>query len=181
VQWNASPPAIRGPRSVVDAARWARHDDRARAVVAAAFQQRLVTGDDVEQALAALPKVRRRAVIEEALADARGGVQSLPEAQFLRLCRAAGLPRPTCQVRRIDSAGSRRYLDALFDEWQVHVEIDGAQHMDVRQWWADMKRQNDLWVPGGRVLRFPSWAVRHRPDEVAAQVRAALIAAGWRP
>ena len=74
-----------------------------------------------------------------------------------------------------------RYLDALFDEWQVHVEIDGAQHMDVRQWWADMKRQNDLWVPGGRVLRFPSWAVRHRPDEVAAQVRAALIAAGWRP
>ena len=53
--------------------------------------------------------------------------------------------------------------------------------MDVRQWWADMKRQNDLWVPGDRVLRFPSWAVRHRPDEVAAQVRAALLAAGWRP
>jgi len=181
VHWNSSPPAVRVPRSVVDAARWARHDDRARAIVAAAFQQRLVIGDDVEQALAALPKVRRRAVIREAIADARGGVHSLPEAEFLRICRAAGLPRPSCQVRRTGSTGSRRYLDALFDDWQVHVEIDGAQHMDVRHWWADMKRQNDLWIPGDRVLRFPSWAVRHRPDEVVAQVRAALLAAGWQP
>jgi hypothetical protein len=165
----------------VDAARWAHHDERARAVVAAAFQQRLITGDDVEQVLAALPKVRRRAVIQEAIADARGGVHSLPEAQFLRLCRAAGLPRPSCQVRRVGSSGSRWYLDALFDEWQVHIEIDGGHHMDVRQWWADMKRQNDLWIPGSRVLRFPSWAVRNRPDDVVTQVRAALIAAGWRP
>jgi hypothetical protein len=94
VHWNASPPAVRVPRSVVDAARSAPHDDRARAIVAAVFQQRLVIGDDVEQALAALPKVRRRAVIQEAIADARGGVHSLPEGQFLRLCRAAGLPRP---------------------------------------------------------------------------------------
>jgi very-short-patch-repair endonuclease len=84
-------------------------------------------------------------------------------------------------VRRVDSSGRRRYLDAWFEEWQVHVEIDGGHHMDVRQWWADMKRQNDLWIPGDRVLRFPAWLVRERPAEVAAQVRAALLAAGWRP
>jgi hypothetical protein len=42
-----------------------------------------------------------------------------------------------------------------------------------------MKRQNDLWVAGDRVLRFPAWLVRRRPAEVAAQVRAALVAAGW--
>lgn len=83
-------------------------------------------------------------------------------------------------VVRDDSTGHRRYLDALFDGWQIHVEIDGGQHMDVRQWWADMKRQNELWVPGGRVLRFPSWAIRHRPAEVAAQLRAALAAVGSR-
>jgi hypothetical protein len=39
----------------------------------------------------------------------------------------------------------------------------------------------ELWVAGDRVLRFPSWAIRHRPAEVVAQVRAALLAAGWRP
>jgi hypothetical protein len=155
-------------------------DDRARALIAAAYQQRLVTGDDLEAVVATMPRLRRRGLILEAARDAQGGVHSLPEAEFLRLCRDAGLPRPTCQVIRDDSAARRRYLDAVFDGWRVHVEIDGGQHMDVRQWWADMKRQNDLWIPGGRVLRFPSWAVRHRPEEVAAQLRAALMAAGWR-
>ncbi len=180
VHWSAAPPCTRAARSVVDAARWARFDDRARAVVAAACQQGLVNGDEVETALAAMPRVRRRDLIREAARDAQGGVHSLPEAEFVRLCRGAGLPRPTSQVVRDDSAGRRRYLDAHFDGWLVHVEIDGGHHMDVRQWWADMKRQNDLWIPGGRVLRFPSWAIRHRPAEVAAQLRAALVAAGWR-
>ncbi|WP_320068215.1 DUF559 domain-containing protein [Micromonospora sp. RTGN7] len=64
-------------------------------------------------------------------------------------------------------------------EWRVHVEIDGGQHFDPRQAWADMLRQNALWVDGDRVLRFPSWAVRARPEEVIAQLRAALRAAGW--
>jgi len=61
----------------------------------------------------------------------------------------------------------------------VLVEIDGVQHLDARQAWADMKRQNDLWVAGLRVLRFASWLIRGRPDEVIEQVRRALIAGGW--
>jgi hypothetical protein len=180
VHWSAAPPCTRAARSVVDAARWTRFDDRARAVIAAAHQQRLVRGDDIEREVDAMPRMRRRGLIVEAARDARGGVHSLPEAEFVRLCRDAGFPRPSCQVVRDDSNGQRRYLDAVFDSWQVHVEIDGGQHMEVRQWWADMKRQNDLWVSGGRVLRFPSWAIRHRPTEVVAQLRAALTAAGWR-
>jgi very-short-patch-repair endonuclease len=74
-----------------------------------------------------------------------------------------------------------RYLDAYFPEGGVHVEVDGGQHVDAQQWWADMQRQNSLWTTGDRVLRLPSWVVRHRPDDVVAQVRAALQAAGWRP
>ncbi|MEU8259313.1 hypothetical protein AB0C02_01635 [Micromonospora sp. NPDC048999] len=56
---------------------------------------------------------------------------------------------------------------------------DGSQHLDPAHAWADMKRQNDLWVEGDRVLRFPTWALRAHPDEVVAQLRAALRAAGW--
>ncbi|GAA1033476.1 hypothetical protein GCM10009557_35320 [Virgisporangium ochraceum] len=181
IHWTTIPPCVKAPRAVIDAARWARFDDRARTVVTASFQQRLVEGDQVSTMLAAMPRVHRRDLIEEAVADARGGAHSLPEGQFLRLCRDAGLPRPACQVRRVDASGRRRYLDAYFEEWRIHVEIDGGHHMEVRQWWADMKRQNDLWIPGDRVLRFPAWAVRNRPAEVAAQVRAALSAAGWLP
>jgi very-short-patch-repair endonuclease len=61
----------------------------------------------------------------------------------------------------------------------VLVEIDGGQHVEVRHAWADMRRQNEIWIAGDRVLRFPAWAVRHDGETVMQQVRAALHAAGW--
>jgi len=81
----------------------------------------------------------------------------------------------------VDARGRRRYLDVWYAEYLVQVEIDGGQHTEVRTTWEDMRRQNDLWVAGVRVLRFPAWLLRVRPDEVIGQVRAALTAAGWRP
>jgi very-short-patch-repair endonuclease len=91
------------------------------------------------------------------------------------------LPLPARQSVVVDASGRRRYRDAYFEEWRVHVEIDGGQHMEVASWWADMQRQNAMWVAGDRVLRFPAWAVRNKPKKVIATVRAALVAAGWRP
>jgi hypothetical protein len=177
----ADPPSTMPARSVVDAARWASSDREARAIIAAAFQQRLVAGDDVHQVLRRLTPVKRGRLIATTAADASGGAHSLAELDFLALSRRAGFPEPRLQVVRRDARGRKRYLDLLYEEYGVHVEIDGGQHLDVRQAWADMQRQNDLWIAGGRVLRFPAWLVRERPDEVVAQVRAALVAAGWRP
>ncbi|MEU7822308.1 DUF559 domain-containing protein [Catellatospora sp. NPDC049133] len=174
-----SPPCTMPARSVVDAAQWARSDDEARAIVAAAVQQRLVDAADLRAVLARLSSVRRRPVIMLAVNDAAGGAGSLAEAQFLAVCRRGGLPRPRLQVSRRDGDGRQRYLDALFEQYGVHAEIDGAQHLDVRAYWADMRRQNAVWVRGERVLRFPAWAVRNQPDEVLETVRAALRAAGW--
>jgi very-short-patch-repair endonuclease len=178
---RSHPPRTMPARSLVDAAQWAASDDQARAIVAAGFQQRLVDLGELTEVLDRMPRAHRRALTREIATDATGGAHSLPEGAFLRLCRRGGLPRPARQVRRRDATGRWRYLDVYFEAWGVHVEIDGGQHMEVRQWWQDMRRQNELWVPGDRVLRFPSWAVRHRPGEVIAQLRAALIAAGWRP
>jgi very-short-patch-repair endonuclease len=176
-----SPPCTTPARSVVDAAQWASTDDQARVIVAAAFQQRRVGQAEVRAVLRRMPRARRRRLIREVAADAAGGSHSLPEAAFLRLLHRAGLPDPSRQIRRRDARGRVRYLDVYFEEWGLHIEIDGGQHMEVREWWSDMRRQNELWIPGDRVLRFPSWAIRHRPDEVVAQIRAALIAAGWLP
>jgi very-short-patch-repair endonuclease len=178
---RARPPHTGNARSLVDAASWAAADAQARAIIAAGFQQRLVSGDDVHLALKRLPRARRRALIAEAASDALGGAQSLPEAEFVRLLRRAGLPVPRLQVHRRDAGSRTRYLDGYYEEWRLHVEIDGGQHLEVRAYWADMQRQNALWVAGDRVLRFPSWAIRREPAAVAAQVRAALQAAGWRP
>ncbi|BAL86931.1 hypothetical protein AMIS_17110 [Actinoplanes missouriensis 431] len=166
-------------RSLIDAAQWALTDTAAITLVAAAVQQRVAGVDEAGVALRARRRVRRRRVIAAALADAGGGSESAYEVEFVRLCRRAGLPEPARQAVRTDRAGRRRYRDVFFEPWDVHVEIDGSQHMEVRGWYADMRSGNEVAISGVRLLRFPGWAVRHRPDEVVADVRAALTAAGW--
>jgi very-short-patch-repair endonuclease len=175
------PPRTSIARSLVDAAQWAHSDDSARAIVAAGFQQRLVRLDEISATLHRLPRARRRRLVLQTAIDAAGGAHSVAEADLARLCRRHRLPAPTQQLSRRDNRGRHRWLDAYWEEWRLHVEVDGGHHMEVREWWADMRRQNALWVAGERVLRFPTWAVRHRPDDVAAQIRCALVAAGWQP
>jgi very-short-patch-repair endonuclease len=181
VHARALPPRTMPARTVVDAAQWAPSEDVATAIVAAAFQRGLVTEREISEVLGRLPRARRRSVIAHAAADAAGGSHSLAELHYLRRSRQQGLPEPSRQVFRVDASGRRRYLDIYYELWRVHVEIDGAQHNDPRAAWADMQRQNDLWIPGERLLRFPAFAVRHHPTEVFAQVRAALLERGWVP
>jgi hypothetical protein len=178
---NGRPPRTRMARSIIDAAQWARSDDHARVVIAACFQQRLVALRSVEAVLGRLCRARRRQLILQTARDAAGGAHSLAEINLVRLCDAHGLPTPARQLVRRDAAGRRRYLDAYWEQWRIHVEVDGSQHFDPRHAWADMQRQNDLWIAGDRVLRFPTWALRQTPEAVATQLRAALHAAGWRP
>ena len=175
------PPGTRPARSLVDAAQWAATDRQARAIVAAGFQQRMVRVPEMMSVLAVMPRARRRALIVEAVTDGGAGAHSVAEMDFLRICRHGALPDPELQAGRRDSAGRRRYLDAYFTGYGIHVEIDGGGHLDPRQWWADMRRQNDLWIAGDRVLRFPAWVVRSDPAEILRQVRQALSAAGWTP
>ncbi|WP_242624710.1 endonuclease domain-containing protein [Krasilnikovia cinnamomea] len=174
------PPRTTVARAVVDAASWARTDDEARVVLAAACQQRRVLPSQLHEVVAAHPRSPRRALIRATISDLDGGAQALSELDFVALCRRYGLPSPDLQQHRTDARGRHRYLDAYWRQWRLHVEVDGAHHMDVRHWAADMLRQNEVWISGDRILRFPSWLLRGRPDEVAAQIRAALTAAGWR-
>ena len=175
------PPCTSPARSVVDAAQWAVSDNEARTVIAMAFQQGKVGLDEIHAVLRRMPRIRRARLIARTAADASGGAHSLAELDFLALSRRAGLPEPKLQAVRRDAVGKRRYLDVLYEEYGLHIEIDGAQHNDPRHAWADMQRQNEIWTSGVRMLRFPTWLIRERPGEVIAHVRAALIAAGWRP
>jgi len=167
-------------RSIVDAASWARSDEEARTIIAMGCQQRLVAPDDLLNVVAVLPRARRRRLVMETAHDIAGGAQALAEIDLIRLCGRFGLPRPELQERRTDTAGRVRYLDAYWRRWRLHAEVDGAHHMDARHWEADLRRQNDVWIRGDRILRFTAFQVRHRPHEVAAQLRRALEAAGWR-
>jgi hypothetical protein len=175
------PPCTSAPRAVVDAAQWARTDDEARTIIAICFQQRLVGGNEIDKVLARMPRARRRALIVETVRDTRTGSETLSELDLVALCRRFGLPTPTRQVLRTDATGRSRYLDALFEKWGLRVEVHGAHHMYVDQWWGDMDRQNDLATKEEVMLAFPGWKLRHRPAEVADRIRRALLDAGWRP
>jgi hypothetical protein len=171
-------PQTRLARSLLDAAAWMGSGDAARAVLAAGVQQGLVHVDDLRAALTRLPRLPRRHLIAVMLTDIAGGAEALSELDFCRLTRRYRLPEPERQVIRRDSAGRRRWLDAYWDYALLLAEIDGSWHMEARAWWADMRRDNELTVNGYRVLRFPAFAVREHPGEVARQIAAALRQAG---
>ncbi|NUT32788.1 MAG: DUF559 domain-containing protein [Hamadaea sp.] len=174
------PPRTGMARSLLDAARWAPDDRDAVSIIAAGCQQRLVLPAEVREVADRFPHCRRHALVVETLDLAEQGATSPPEIAFVKLCRRHGLPEPQLQVKRRDATGRTRYLDAYFEAYKLHVEIDGAHHMDPRAWAADLARQNDLWVSGDRILRFPAFLVLHKPDEVLRQLTAALRAAGWK-
>lgn len=147
------------------------------AILAAAVQQRLVTAEALLGELAKAGRTRHHAALVSATLDIGGGAQALSEIDFVRLCRRYHLPPPVQQLRRLDSAGRNRYLDATWrrrDGRLVVAEVDGALHLEQKRWWDDQLRQNELSLANALLLRFPSVIVRTEPGLVAAQLRRAL-------
>jgi hypothetical protein len=176
---NLRPPATMPDRSLLDATQWARTDHEANLIIAATFQQRLVRLPDVRRAVEAMPNMRRRQLLLRTAEDAAGGSHSLSELDLLALCREYELPTPTRQVERTDGRGRRRYVDALFEDYKVAIEVDGAHHVDVWQMWADAEKANSLELDGFLVLRYPAFVVRTEPARVAREIAEALRRKGW--
>lgn len=175
------PPRTTTARAAVDSAIWASTDDEARMILASVCQQGRASPDDIFEVLSVRRGLPRLRLIRTTMHDVAGGAHSLPELDLLRLCRKFSLPEPDRQMVRADAVGRRRYLDAYWKRWKLHVEVDGSHHMDARHWADDMLRQNDIWIKGDRILRFPASLIRSHPTLVARQLHAALERLGWRP
>jgi very-short-patch-repair endonuclease len=66
-------------------------------------------------------------------------------------------------------------VDAVWREMRLAVECDGWEfHRGRRAFQRDRDKANALQLRGWRVLRFTHADVVHRPDRVAAAVRAAI-------
>jgi very-short-patch-repair endonuclease len=155
--------------AAVRAAHWAVSDRQAALVMVMPVQQRLVTGD---QLVAATRRVRgrtRRRFIRVVAHDIADGAQSLGELDFAALCRARGLPEPSRQVVQRGPRG-RVYLDVRWDDAELVVEIDGAQHTWGLSPTDDVFRQNDVVIRGDRVLRMTLLGLRLAPDAFMDQV-----------
>ena len=169
----AGVPCTEVARSAIDAAAWQPWARFACALVAAVVQQQLCTANELDRALEYVGRVRHKAHLREAIRDIRGGSQALSEIDLIRVCRRFGIQEPDRQVKRFDSHGRLRYLDAewkLSDGRRVVLEVDGAHHLDVQSWQVDMRRERGLVVRGAQVLRATAIEMRVEPAHVVADL-----------
>jgi hypothetical protein len=144
-------------------------------LLAAAVQQRLTTAERLLTWLDALRPLRRAALLRATLRDVAGGAESMAEIDLGVVCRRAGLVPPARQRRRTDHSGHVRYTDAewdLPDGRTLVLEVDGAFHMDVEHWSADLARQRSVTTPLRTVVRCTALELRLRPGAVTDDLRA---------
>ncbi|HEX9035063.1 MAG TPA: type IV toxin-antitoxin system AbiEi family antitoxin domain-containing protein [Streptosporangiaceae bacterium] len=174
-----SPPRTRVEETVLDLTDGARGFDVAFSWLSAACSRRLVTPEQIREAAMRRKKLRWRRDIIGALEEIADGVLSNLERRFVRdVERPHGLPKPRRQVRM--KQGSRSaYLDNLFAEFGVVIELDGLAYHPVEARWQDIHRDNNLATAGIITLRY-SWSdVTQRPCQVAAEIALVLRRRGW--
>lgn len=173
------PPRTRVEETVLDLAEKATVFDAAFGVVCAASQRRLTTCDRVSEAMRRRKKMRWRAELGDALGLTGTGVHSLLEYRYVHLVeRAHGLPQAARQAK-IVSGGRNRYLDNLYRDYGLSVELDGQQAHPDDQRWLDLRRVNTLTELGMTVLRYGWTDVDRRPCQTAAQIASVLHNLGW--
>lgn len=170
-------PRSRTEVAAIRAALWARSDRQAALVLTMAVQQGLVTAEALGREMLRVRRDRRRALVHAVLLDLLGGVRSLGELGVARECRRRGLPEPSRQVLRRGRNGTY-YLDVIWDEWHVVVEIDGIHHEWAQNVVSDALRHNDVTLQHATVLRLPLLGLRIAADAFFEQIEQALRAAG---
>lgn len=166
-------------RTLVDLCATEREPD-VRASVDEALRRRWTTLARLEVALAGAGHRHGIRFLRGLVAAYRGGeppTESELEARVHELLASAGLPRPTKQAR-LCLAGQVRRLDFHFPGTPVVIEADGyAFHSTGAMRERDSARSNQLTTHGLRVLHWTWAALRDRPGELLAQLRANLRAA----
>ena len=170
---------VRAAVAAVHAGLWARTDREARLLVILAVQQGKASPAQVERAVEAVQRSRRRAVLRGVAADVAAGVRSLGELDFARALRSRGLPEPDRQQLRVRPSG-RQYLDCRFDRFALTAEIDGAQHDEPEHRLTDLLRDLALVVEGDDVIRIPLVALQLDEGRVLAGLEAVFVSRGWR-
>jgi very-short-patch-repair endonuclease len=168
------------PDTVLDLIAAAKTVDDAYAWISAAIGRRLTTPESLTKALAARSRTRGRAWITAALADAADGVHSSLERRYVHgVERAHGLPTARRQARRRHGGGTR-YLDNLYEEYDLCLELDGEAAHPAQSRWRDTRRDNVNLAQGTVTLRYGWTDVTAHRCRTAAEVAAVLRRRGWR-
>jgi len=165
--------------TVLDLVAKARTFDDAYGWISRAVGRRLTTPGSLSKALAGRSRIRWRAWITEALEDAADGVHSPLERNYVHgVERAHGLPTARRQAKRRHSSGTR-YLDNLYEEYDLCVELDGFAAHPAESRWRDTHRDNANLVQGTETLRYGWPDVTEHRCQTAAEIAAMLRRRGW--
>jgi hypothetical protein len=173
------PPRTRVEETVLDIVACSAGFDAALGVVCAACQRNVTTPSRIAKAMRHRARQRWRADLTEALSEIGGGVHSLLEHRYVhRVERPHGLPAATRQAP-VAADRRMRYLDNLYGDYGLCVELDGQQaHPDHRRW-DDLRRVNAIAERGVFTLRYGWTDVDRQPCRTAAQIGAVLGNLGW--
>jgi very-short-patch-repair endonuclease len=165
--------------TVLDLIGTARTFDNAYGWISAAVGRRLTTPELLGKTLAARTRMRRRKWITAALQDAADGVHSPLERNYVHgVERAHGLPAARRQARRRHGSGTR-YLDNLYEQYAVCVELDGSAAHPAEGRWRDTRRDNANLAQGVRTLRYGWLDTTEHRCRTAAEIAAVLRRHGW--
>ena len=119
------------------------------------------------------------AEVTVALGDAEDGALSVLEYRYVhRVERPHGLPAARRQARIRQRTGNR-YLDNLYEDYGVCVELDGTAAHPADEQWRDKRRDNANMIRDIVTLRFGFLELGDRRCESAADVAAVLRRRGW--
>ncbi|MCM3886794.1 DUF559 domain-containing protein [Frankia sp. R82] len=174
-----APPRTSVERTVLDLVGQADKAVDAGAIIARAIQHGRTSAPRLTAALDHRVRLRHARMARDYIALTGKGAQSVLELQHARTHRRHALPLPVRQHRH-DRPDGRWYLDAVYLDYNVAVELDGRSiHTQADRWWADMDRDNQLQTDGYLVLRFAGFVVLSDPCRMAADIANALHARGW--
>jgi Protein of unknown function (DUF559) len=149
--------------------------DEQRAPAITAVRERRTTVARLIAELQSVPKLRGRAELGRLLALIGSGCNSELELWgYDRIFSHPDLPPSDAQVK-INLDGRIVYLDRLFREEQVNVELDGAKwHRSAADRERDLRRDSRLMARGLLVVRFTHARLMAEPDDVRRELRGIL-------
>ncbi len=173
------PPRTRIEETVVDLTQCAPTFEEAFQWLCQACGSRLCTAGMIRGALERRRKLRYRAELQAALGDVAGGVLSPLEHRYVHgVERPHGLPVARRQAPVI-LGGQRRYLDNLYQDYSLAVELDGSAAHPVAERWRDIRRDNSLTRLRVETLRYGWSDVTGRRCDTAAEIASVLVQRGW--
>lgn len=169
---------VRPAVAAVHAALWAATDRQAAFFLVLPVQQRIVTAEQLHEALSAVRRAPRRRLLLQVTADVGDGAHSLNELDLGRALRRRGLPEPTRQ-QLVRLPSGRVYLDLVWEQWGVALEVDGAQHEQATARLDDALRDLGVAGTGRTTVRLPVLALRLDEERVLDGIETMLRARGW--